>query len=57
MVERTIGLKNFIDYLELPNVIAIGGSFLAPSNLIKEGNWEEITKIAKEAMQMIKNLE
>jgi 2-dehydro-3-deoxyphosphogluconate aldolase / (4S)-4-hydroxy-2-oxoglutarate aldolase len=36
-------------YLKLTNVITIGGSWMAPKNLISEGNWDEIEKLARAA--------
>ncbi|OGT53710.1 MAG: hypothetical protein A3F17_03805 [Gammaproteobacteria bacterium RIFCSPHIGHO2_12_FULL_41_15] len=40
-----VDLKNYKDYLALNNVIAIGGSFLAPTELIDNGNWSELTRL------------
>jgi len=37
------------DFLALPNVVCVGGSWVAPKKLIAEQNWEEITKFASEA--------
>ena len=37
-----------------PNVAALGGSWLAPRNLIRSGKWDEITVLAKEATEMIR---
>ena len=42
-------------YLELPNVIACGGSWIVSKNLISEGKFEEITKLTKEALSLIKS--
>ena len=36
-------------YLELPNVAAVGGSWIATENLIREKNWKEIRKLASQA--------
>ncbi len=41
-----ISLASADDYLSLPNVICVGGSWLTPSGLIASGNWAEITKRA-----------
>ena len=41
-----IGLANYKDFLALPNVACVGGSWIAPAKLIDEGNWEEIKKLA-----------
>ncbi len=42
-----VSLDNMNEYLALPNVGAIGGSFMTPSNLVKEKKWDEITKVCK----------
>ena len=39
---------NFKDFLALPNVMCVGGSWLAPLSLVREGNWAEITRLCKE---------
>jgi 2-dehydro-3-deoxyphosphogluconate aldolase/(4S)-4-hydroxy-2-oxoglutarate aldolase len=40
---------NASDYLGLPNVICVGGSWVAPDDLVKAGKWDEIEKLAREA--------
>jgi 2-dehydro-3-deoxyphosphogluconate aldolase/(4S)-4-hydroxy-2-oxoglutarate aldolase len=44
-----ISLKNAHDYLSLPNVVCIGGSWVAPKELVAAGDWAGITKLASEA--------
>ncbi|MBO9474337.1 bifunctional 4-hydroxy-2-oxoglutarate aldolase/2-dehydro-3-deoxy-phosphogluconate aldolase [Shimia sp. R10_1] len=44
--------KNAPDYLSLPNVVCAGGSWVAPSKLVKAGAWDEIEALAKEASQL-----
>lgn len=44
-----IGLGNALDYLSLSNVICVGGSWVAPSNLVAAGDWDAITKLAADA--------
>ncbi|MCQ2002690.1 2-dehydro-3-deoxy-phosphogluconate aldolase [Rhizobium sp. NRK18] len=44
-----ISLKNAKDYLSLPNVICVGGSWVAPKELVAAGDWDGITKLAAEA--------
>jgi 2-dehydro-3-deoxyphosphogluconate aldolase/(4S)-4-hydroxy-2-oxoglutarate aldolase len=44
-----ISLTNLGDYLGLPNVALVGGSWLAPVQLLIEGRWDEITARASEA--------
>ncbi|MCL6420981.1 bifunctional 4-hydroxy-2-oxoglutarate aldolase/2-dehydro-3-deoxy-phosphogluconate aldolase [Aestuariirhabdus haliotis] len=45
-----IGLGNFLDYLSLPSVDCVGGSWVAPAKLIREQNWSAITQLAAEAV-------
>ena len=44
-----IGLGNVMDYLSLPNVMCVGGSWICPANLVKEQRWDEIEQLAREA--------
>ena len=44
-----ISAKNLRDYLEVPSVIACGGSWLTPSAAIADGDYEEIRRLAAEA--------
>ena len=37
------------DYLALPNVVCIGGSWLAPSDMISAGDWAGIQQLARDA--------
>ncbi len=36
-------------YLALANVACVGGSWLAPASLVKQGNWGEIERLARAA--------
>ncbi len=38
-----VSAANYKDYLELDNVMCVGGSWIAPSSLIQQGKWQEIT--------------
>lgn len=48
-----IGAKNAGDYLSLPNVICVGGSWIAPDALIAAGKWDEIEALAREAAGLV----
>lgn len=37
------------DFLALPNVVCVGGSWVTPAKLVKDGNWAAITELAREA--------
>jgi 2-dehydro-3-deoxyphosphogluconate aldolase / (4S)-4-hydroxy-2-oxoglutarate aldolase len=44
-----VSMKNVADYLALPNVICVGGSWVAPKEALAAGDFDEITRLAKEA--------
>ena len=46
--------KNAPDYLALKNVACVGGSWMAPVDLVDTGNWDEITRLAKGAANIKK---
>ena len=46
--------KNAADYLSLPNVICVGGSWVAPDDMVKAGKWDEIEALARAASQLRK---
>ena len=47
-----VGAKNAADYLALGNVICVGGSWVAPTDALAQGNWTRITALSKEAAQL-----
>ena len=44
-----VDAKNAGDYLALPNVICVGGSWVAPADAVKAGDWDRITALARAA--------
>lgn len=46
-----VSAKNAPDYLSLPNVLCVGGSWVAPKDAVSGGDWDRITALAKEAAQ------
>jgi 2-dehydro-3-deoxyphosphogluconate aldolase/(4S)-4-hydroxy-2-oxoglutarate aldolase len=40
-------------YLALPNVIACGGSWLAPRDLLQAGRWDKVTSLLAQAKKLI----
>ncbi len=40
---------NVAQYLALPNVTCVGGSWIAPADLVKAGRWQDITELATAA--------
>jgi 2-dehydro-3-deoxyphosphogluconate aldolase/(4S)-4-hydroxy-2-oxoglutarate aldolase len=47
-----INTKNLENYLRLPVVAAIGGSWMVNPSLIKDKNWPEITRLTQEALEL-----
>lgn len=47
-----ISQKNAAEWLKLPNVIAIGGSWVAPKELVDAGDFDAITQLANEAKKL-----
>jgi 2-dehydro-3-deoxyphosphogluconate aldolase / (4S)-4-hydroxy-2-oxoglutarate aldolase len=39
-------------YLALPNVVCVGGSWLAPRDAIRDGKWTRITDLARETFSL-----
>jgi 2-dehydro-3-deoxyphosphogluconate aldolase/(4S)-4-hydroxy-2-oxoglutarate aldolase len=46
--------KNAPEYLALSNVACVGGSWMAPADLVDAGDWAEITRRAAEAAKLKK---
>jgi 2-dehydro-3-deoxyphosphogluconate aldolase / (4S)-4-hydroxy-2-oxoglutarate aldolase len=44
-----IGPGNVRDYLALPNVVCVGGSWVAPAAAVAAHDWPTITRLAKDA--------
>ncbi len=44
-----VSVDNLRDFLKLPNVAMAGGSWLTPADLLRNGDWAGITKLAREA--------
>lgn len=45
-----INEKNFQEYLALPNVKCVGGSWIVPDDAIANGDWQRITDLCKDAV-------
>ncbi|SMX28303.1 KHG/KDPG aldolase [Pelagimonas phthalicica] len=44
-----VSMKNATDYLSLSNTLCCGGSWVAPKQMMIDGDWDGITKLAAEA--------
>lgn len=47
-----VSAANAAEFLEVPQISAIGGSWMVTDKLLDEGNFEEITRLSKEAMDI-----
>ncbi len=47
-----VSAGNLADFLALPNVRAVGGSWLTPAKIIADGQFEEITRLSIEARKI-----
>jgi 2-dehydro-3-deoxyphosphogluconate aldolase/(4S)-4-hydroxy-2-oxoglutarate aldolase len=47
-----ISLANAPEFLALPNVACVGGSWLTPKDAVAKGDWNRITELARAASQL-----
>ncbi|GAA7343994.1 bifunctional 4-hydroxy-2-oxoglutarate aldolase/2-dehydro-3-deoxy-phosphogluconate aldolase [Helicobacter pylori] len=47
-----ISTDNMRSYLNLENVLCVGGSWLTPKNLIQNKEWDKITEICKQSLAL-----
>ncbi|WP_120923883.1 bifunctional 4-hydroxy-2-oxoglutarate aldolase/2-dehydro-3-deoxy-phosphogluconate aldolase [Helicobacter pylori] len=47
-----ISADNMRSYLNLENVLCVGGSWLTPKNLVQNKEWDKITEICKRALTL-----
>ena len=45
-----VSLNNVDEYLSIPSVLACGGTWMVPTNLIDEGKWDELGALVKGAV-------
>ncbi|NDA29781.1 MAG: keto-deoxy-phosphogluconate aldolase, partial [Alphaproteobacteria bacterium] len=48
-----ITYQNAKSYLQLQNTLCVGGSWVAPQNLIENKDWHGITNLAKAASEIL----
>jgi 2-dehydro-3-deoxyphosphogluconate aldolase/(4S)-4-hydroxy-2-oxoglutarate aldolase len=49
-----VNLKNVNDFLSLSNVVCVGGSWIVPKAAMDKKDFHEITRLCKEAVDIIK---
>ncbi len=52
-----INAKNLTSYLDFPKIIACGGSWMVPGDLINAGEWDKIEQLTREAVQTMLGFE
>ena len=47
-----VTLQNAPDFLALPNVVCVGGSWLVPADALQAGDWDRITQLARDTLSL-----
>ena len=47
-----VTLQNAPDFLALPNVVCVGGSWLVPADALAQGDWALITQLARDSQNL-----
>lgn len=50
-----VSAGNLAEYLALPSVVACGGSWLTPAKAVAAGDYDEITRLASEALEIARS--
>ena len=48
-----ISPENLQDYLALPSVVAVGGSWMVPASLVSAQKWADVSRLAAEAVATV----
>lgn len=48
-----VNAKNILEFLAFPKIIACGGSWMVKADLINDGNFDEVTRLTKEAVDLL----
>jgi 2-dehydro-3-deoxyphosphogluconate aldolase/(4S)-4-hydroxy-2-oxoglutarate aldolase len=49
-----VTLQNASEFLALPNVVCVGGSWLVPADAMAQGDWARITQLARDTQNLRK---
>ncbi|UUZ63145.1 bifunctional 4-hydroxy-2-oxoglutarate aldolase/2-dehydro-3-deoxy-phosphogluconate aldolase [Polaromonas sp. P1(28)-13] len=47
-----VSTANAAEFLALPNVVCVGGSWLTPADALARGDWAQVTALAQQACQL-----
>lgn len=48
-----LNLENFTEFLALPNVVCVGGSWMSDAKLVEAGDWQAIEGMARETLDRL----
>jgi 2-dehydro-3-deoxyphosphogluconate aldolase/(4S)-4-hydroxy-2-oxoglutarate aldolase len=51
-----VNMKNLADYLTVPSIVAVGGTWIAKKEMIAAAQWDTITENAKAAVEAVSNI-
>lgn len=49
-----VSMANAAEFLALPNVACVGGSWLTPAGALAGGDWAQVTALAQQACQLVR---
>ena len=49
-----VAMANAAEFLALPNVVCVGGSWLTPAEAVARGDWAQVTALAGQACQLVR---
>ena len=52
-----VSTENLVDYLMFEKVVACGGSWMIPTKLVQQNQWEEIEKSIRRSVQIVSDLQ
>lgn len=52
-----VGPANLEQYLALPNIVAVGGSWVIPTDAVARGDWQQITDLAANAVALAQSIQ
>ena len=51
-----VGPRNLADYLRLPAVCCVGGSWMVPAEALRAGEWRRVTELCRGAVEQVAHL-
>ena len=49
-----VSIANAAEFLALPNVVCVGGSWLTPADAVARGDWAQVTALAHQASRLVR---